>query len=115
MFSEGKDQFPCEQAFAKGLSRIQQRQDQYLVLKQRADADLGACRFNDARSHYEDARAQHAQFAERDKLRLQIDLVNALEGLRIDLAEAEKAFQGKRLSASFDPVRQGTELEDRSS
>ena len=93
VFSEGKDQFPCERAFTKGLSRIQQRQDQYVVLKQRADADLGACRFKDARSHYEDARAQHAQFAERDKLRLQIDLIDALEGLRIDLAEAEEAFQ----------------------
>ncbi len=93
VFSGSKDQFPCEQAFAKGLSRIQQRQDQYVVLKQRAEADLSACRLKGARSHYEEARAQHAQFAERDKLRLQIDLVNALEGLRIDLAEAEKAFQ----------------------
>ncbi len=95
VFSGSKDEFPCEQAFAKGLSRIQQRQDQYVVLKQQADADLGACRFKDARSHYEDAGAQHAQFAERDKLRFQIDLINALEGLRIDLAEAEEAFQKK--------------------
>ena len=93
VFSGSKDQFPCEQAFAKGLSRIQQRQAQYVVLKQQADADLSACRFKDARSHYEDAGAQHAQFAERDKLRFQIDLINALEGLRIDLAEAEEAFQ----------------------
>ncbi len=95
VFSGSKDEFPCEQAFAKGLIRIQQRQDQYVVLKQQADADLGACRFKDARSHYEDAGAQHAQFAERDKLRFQIDLINALEGLRIDLAEAEEAFQKK--------------------
>ena len=115
VFSGSKDQFPCEQAFAKGLSRIQQRQAQYVVLKQQADADLSACRFKDARSHYEDAGAQHAQFAERDKLRFQIDLINALEGLRIDLAEAEEAFQKEDYQAGLDPVRQGTELEDRSS
>ena len=95
VFSGSKDQFPCEQAFAKGLSRIQERQDQYVLLKQRADADLGACRFEDARSHYKDARAQHAQFADRDQLRSQIDLINALEGLRTDLAEAKEAFQKK--------------------
>ncbi len=93
LFSRGSDQFPCELVFAEGLSRIQQREDQYAGSKQRADSDLSACRFADARSHYEDASARHTEFTERDNLRLQVDLINALEGLETALTQAEAAYQ----------------------